>query len=755
MSIARADREVVLWGVGHTNAHVLRMWRMRPIPGARLTCVSNTSVATYSGMLPGVLAGQDPPERMEIDLVRLCASAGARLIQAEVCGLDRHARELQFEDRPPLPFDALSIGIGSVPAMDGLEAGHDHVIAIKPMTSFLDRLERKIAGAGSSIEGRPLRLAVVGGGAGGVEIAFTVEGFANRVLRGRPVAISLVHSGDEVAAGSSVRTNRRVHRRLVERGVTLHLGRGVRRWEEGLLTLSGGDPIEADVVIWATGASAPPILTALGLPVDARGFLLTRPTLQIVEDLPIFAVGDSGTSVESPTAKSGVFAVRQGPVLWRNLANVLAGRPLESYRPQRAFLKLLNTGDGRAIGEYRGLSLDGRWCRRLKNFIDGRFMDRYQDYSMMSVGRGMAKAPMPEMRCTGCGGKIGGAVLSRALKRLSPPSGAGVLVGLDSPDDAAVVLPPEGRPLALTVDFFAAPLDDAYLVGRLSALHAASDCFAMNASPRWALAMATLPVASPRSQEQVLYEWLAGSLREFSPMGVSLVGGHTIEGPQFTVGFTLIASADDGPLRVKGGFRAGDHLILTKPLGSGILLAAHARALCRAPWMDALVRSMLASNRDALALLPDFDIRGLTDITGFGLAGHLLEALRASGLDARLDLDAVPLLPGVAELVGQGIESTLAPSNRSAEAAIEATPDQRDSPAFAALFDPQTCGGLLLGAAEEDAPRVLARLAELGVTLCAVIGQLGQSASSSPRIHITERPGQRLAATHPSRISTC
>ena len=114
-------KDVVLLGIGHTNAHILRMWRMKPIPDARLTCISNFSIATYSGMLPGVLAGQYPPERMEIDLARLCAAAGARLIVAEVKGLDIEARELLFEDRPPLRFDVLSIGVGSVPRFDGVD----------------------------------------------------------------------------------------------------------------------------------------------------------------------------------------------------------------------------------------------------------------------------------------------------------------------------------------------------------------------------------------------------------------------------------------------------------------------------------------------------------------------------------------------------------------------------------------------------------------------------------------------------------
>lgn len=562
---------------------------MAPIPDARLTCVSNAPVSTYSGMLPGVLAGQYPRERMELDLVRLCAAAGARLILGDVTGLDVIGRELLFEDRPPLPFDVLSIGIGSVPSTEGLEIGGEDILTIKPMPTFLDRLELRLRVVSRRVTGRPLRLAMVGGGAGGVEIALCLAPFLKRTLGDLPSGITLIQSGERLAAGVHPRTNDLVQRRLVNRGISVHLGRRVRRVHTGFITLCDGGQIEADIVIWSTRAAAPSVLGTLGLPVDERGFLLTRPTLQVDAEAPIFVVGDSGTIAGSATSKAGVFAVRQGPVLWRNIARHLEGRTLDTYRPQIAFLKLLNTGDRRAIGECRGLSFEGRWCRRLKDFIDGRFMDKYQDYTMMPEGRTRPSTSPTGMRCTGCGGKIGGATLSRVLQRLDRSDGAGVIVGLDAPDDAAIVRPPDGQRLALTVDFFAAPLEDAFLVGRIAALHAASDAFAMNAMPLWAMAMTTVPYGAPRAQERLLFESLSGSLREFGRVGVSLVGGHTIEGPQFTVGFSVVATAAPGPLRIKGGFRKEDRLVLTKPIGTGILLAAHARALCKAAWMEGLL----------------------------------------------------------------------------------------------------------------------------------------------------------------------
>ena len=175
--------DVVLLGIGHTNAHVLRMWRMEPLKGTRLTCVSNEAVATYSGMLPGVLAGQYPPERMQIDLVRLTAAAGARLIVDEVTGLDPARQDLLFETRAPVRFDVLSIGIGSVPGWSGVQVVDGRrIVPIKPMQTFLSRLEERLRTAAAERRGEAIRLLVVGGGAGGVEVTLCLPPYLRRVL---------------------------------------------------------------------------------------------------------------------------------------------------------------------------------------------------------------------------------------------------------------------------------------------------------------------------------------------------------------------------------------------------------------------------------------------------------------------------------------------------------------------------------------------------------------------------------------------
>ena len=733
--------EIVLLGAGHTNSHVLRMWRMAPIAGARLTCVSNFSTATYSGMLPGTLAGLYPPERMQTDLVRFCASAGIRFLKGQVTRLDAAARQLYFNDRPPLPFDVLSIGIGSVPDVNGAAEDDPSLLAIKPMQTFLARLDARLAALREQTAERPLRVAVVGGGAGGVEICLCLPFHLRKVWPERAFELSLVNRQAEIPQGAPANVAALAQRELAARGVRLLLGKSVIGAAGGRLQFDDGQSEEFDLAIWATTAVAPGLLARLGLPTDEQGFLLTHPTLQTTANAPIFVVGDSGSCRERPTPKAGVYAVRQGPILWENIERTLRGEPLVEFRPQSGFLSLMATGDGRAILSYKGFAAHAGWCWKLKNFIDGRFMDMYQDYSPMPPP--VAEAPAAgQMRCAGCGGKVGGTILSKALARLEVPRSEHVLLGLEQPDDAAIVAPPGGRPIVATVDFFASFLDDPYLVGRVAALNAMSDAFAVGATPLAAMAIATLPLGPPRAQEQLLFELLAGALRELRQAGATLVGGHTIEGPSTTIGFSLLADSGGERPRLKAGLRVGDRIVLTKPLGTGILLAAQMQARCRAAWMDVLVPALLASNQRPAEIARQFDTAGLTDVTGFGLAGHLLEMLRASDVAAELRLADLPLLPGVAELAAEGLESTLAPANRNVETEIEnrrpgeTLPGRRLFAAYSSLFDPQTSGGLLFGVKADQADAVLSRLGEISDLPAVAIGEVVAAEAGRPRLRV-------------------
>lgn len=328
-------------------------------------------------MLPGVLAGQYSSEQMQIDLVRLCRDAGAELVIGEVACLDSAKRKIGLANGTWVPFDVLSIGVGSVPSFTGVATWDQTVVTIKPMQTFLERFDKRLVAARNSRVGGAVRLAVVGAGAAGVEIALCLPARVRQVLGDVLLELTLVDGHSQLLRGMPVRTEQFIQRELKQRGVRVLLQRRVVGAAKKALKFDEGPALAADVVLWATSAAAPPLLGKLGLPTDEHGFLLTRPTLQSLADPAIFVVGDSGTLIDHPAPKAGVFAVRQAPVLWSNLARIRRGRPLRTFRPQRGFLKLLNLGNGQALAEYRGLTAVGRWCWKLKDAIDRRFMAQF------------------------------------------------------------------------------------------------------------------------------------------------------------------------------------------------------------------------------------------------------------------------------------------------------------------------------------------------------------------------------------------
>lgn len=736
-----ASRDIVLIGAGHTNMHVVRMWKMSPIPDARLTLISPFSRATYSGMLPGTLAGLYEPEEMEIDLFRFAAPIGVRVIIEEVVGLDPERRRVKFATRPEIRFDVASVGIGSVPGRADQWSDSAAFLPIKPMATFRERLDARLhqiqrvnPDKGTAT---PLKAVVVGGGAAGVEVTLCLE--AKLRSQKLNVETTLVDSGENILRGYLPGTIERVCEHFASRQIEICSNVRVKNVTESSVELSNGQSLEADFVIWATGATPPALIENIPLTKGDDGFLAVRNTLQTIDDKPVFAVGDSATLVNSPVLKSGVYAVREGPFLWENIQRFLRGQILKSYDPQSGFLSLLADGQGGSFLDYKGVSAHGLWAWRLKDHIDRKFMRMYQAYESMNdmpAPKVKHQAAAPEMRCRGCGGKAGAGVLRAALERIGEEHPNRQHNAVKHPEDAAM-LDPESPAEMITIDFFQGFMDDPWLVGRIAALNSLSDIWATGGQPTQALAMVQLQEGEPRQQTELLYQVLSGSLHEFEKCGVELLGGHTTEATELTVGFTVMGTLEGKSALLKSGARPGDRLIITKAIGTGTLLAGIPQARTCGEWVDSLLASMVRSNEAASIVAREIQASAVTDVTGFGLAGHLLEILDASNLDAELSLAKLPLLPGAKELLGEGLESTLAPANRETSIRTKCShSEMRSWPEFAALFDPQTSGGLLLSVPQEKESTLHRQLAEAGVDAW-TIGEFRKSAAS-PTLHLTE-----------------
>lgn len=730
-------KDLVLIGGGHSHVAVLKRFGMKPMPGVRLTLICRDTHTPYSGMLPGFVAGHYSFDETHIDLGPLCRFAGARFYHDDVIGLDAENRLVQCRNRSPVRYDTLSINIGSAPRTDGVPGAMGTVVPVKPINRFIAHWERM--SARTLAHDGATRIGVVGAGAGGVELLLTIQYRLHQLLatQGRDegrLKYYLFTDTDEILPTYNSRTRRIFERVLRERNVTVLLGQAIVEVAPGKLRRAEGSEYALDEVLWVTAAGAAPWLRESGLALDPQGFIEVRDTLQSVSHPTVFAAGDIAAIVNHPRPKSGVFAVRAGKPLAANLRKVLLGRAPSRFRPQRKFLSLITTGDKYAVASRGGWAFEGRSIWRWKDSIDRRFVRKYNELPDMvpaeraAVAPGLADAEAIReissiaMRCGGCGAKVGSAVLDRALSGLRPIARPDVLVGLDAPDDAAVVAVPPGKIMVHTVDYFRSFVDDPYVFGQIAANHSLGDVFAMGAEPQSALAIATIPYGLEVKVEEQLFQLMSGAIKVLDDANTALVGGHTSEGAELGLGFAVNGLADRARLMRKGGMRVGDRLILTKPLGTGTLFAADMRLKAKGRWIDAALISMVQSNRAAAACVYRHGATACTDVTGFGLLGHLVEMTKPSGVDVDLDLDALPLLEGALETIRIGIFSSLQPQNLRLRRAIRNAEAFNGDDRFPLLFDPQTAGGLLASIPGAQADACLAELRELGYGRTALIG---------------------------------
>ena len=724
-------QDLVLIGGGHAHVVALSMLAMRELPGVRITLISNTVLTPYSGMLPGLIAGNYQYDDVHIDLAALCRALGVRFIEDRVTGLNLETKSIACETHPDFAYDVLSIDIGSSPDLKQVAGAREFVVGVKPVDQFLDywhRLQQKILSHDAS---ETLQIGVIGGGASSVEVALAMQHRLNTCLKedGRSlegVCIHVVSGSETILPSHNEKVQRLYQEVLNERGVKVHPNFRVAKVDEKRVYSEDGQTLELDEIVWAISASAPDWPKNSGLQCSELGFIQVDSCLQSISHPGVFASGDIADVLDHPRPKAGVFAVRQGKPLAENLERSLLGKTLKSFTPQKKFLSLVSTGDKNAVASRGNWALSGRLIWHWKDAIDRKFMRRFSSLAQPPIGRATEisdQAPL-SMRCGGCGAKVGQAILSRVISRLPAPNSDCCKVGLSSPDDAAVFDIPANKLLVQSVDAFRRFIDDDYLFGQIAANHAMGDIFAMGATPHSTQAIVTLPFATEEKVEQQLLHLMLGASKVFEACGMQIVGGHTAEGVELSLGFAVNGLIDEERLLTKGGLRAGDKLILTKALGTGALFAGDMRGLAHGLWVKKAIEMMLQSNQRASQLLFQYGAAACTDVTGFGLAGHLLEMLQASKMKAEIDLQCLPVLDGVEALMKQGIFSTLHQQNKQIEVKMRAYIAATGNANEDILFDPQTAGGLLAGIPAEQVEPCLEALRENGYHDACVIGEV-------------------------------
>ena len=585
------------------------------------------------------------------------------------------------------------------------------------------RLDRLADGWAAFAQRAPdgAEIAVIGGGVAGAELALA----ARHRLDAVSARVTLIERGRALTAlpGPAAQAMRAA---LTEAGVVLIEDTGVASVAKGQLNLEDGRIVPFDCAIGAAGARPHDWIAGIGLP-TRDGYLEVDPYLRSVKDPAIYASGDCAHLAHAPRPKAGVFAVRAAPVLAYNIAADLTGQKRRRFDPQGDYLKLISLGGKVAMGEKLGVRMRGPWVWRWKDRIDQTFMEQFRTLPDMPrpappkrAAKGVAEAMAGPLPCGGCGAKLSADVLGETLASLPRGIRGDVRTG---PGDDAAILEIGGTGQVITTDHLRGFTLDPALQARIAALHAMSDVWAMGAAPQAALAQITLPPMSDALQRRSLAEIMSAAAACFGAEGAEIVGGHSTQGAELQIGFTVTGLLD-GPAIGTDGAQAGDALILTRPLGSGVILAGEMAARAPGPVVADAWALMARSQADAARVLAP-RASAMTDVTGFGLAGHLWEICRRSGLGAELVLEAVPLMPGALALATDGIASTLAPGNRAALAdCISAS----DAPRAALLFDPQTAGGFLAAIPEGSAAELCSELQALGHQ-AAVVGHLRNGAA--------------------------
>ena len=754
-------KDLVLIGGGHAHVHVLKMLGMKPIPGVRVSLITNQIDTPYSGMLPGHIAGVYNKEECHIDLGKLCSFGGTRLLVVEACGIDTKTKQILCRDgRPPISYDVCSIDVGISPTpIKMTEAFTDSVTPVKPISEFSSKWDR-ILDRIQMIKDEVIRLAVIGGGAGGVELCFAIHqrlqtelGKLGKDMKQLEITIytkysTLMPSHNKEVQEIIMRKLREKSIRVVFSAEIIQIQRAISPEGGALLELVGSDSKKYafDEAVTCTSARAQPWLLESDLETTPEGFVCVQSTLESVNTPDVFACGDVAHLVDNPRPKAGVFAVRAGPPLVANLRRRLQGEPLEPWTPQEQFLGIICTGYGYAVSSKGPIAVEGEHQWVLKENIDREWMLGYQqlpDISKMAVDPALEISNRvllqqvvasvsdkvgdilnhSKMRCGGCGSKIGSQILTRALEAVSRADACATTVDSRTQlgafrsevvtgvgDDAALLTSPASSLLTVqTIDYFRSFISDPFLFGKIAANHALSDLHAMNAEPVSALALCVLPFGREEKVENDLVQMIAGACSVLKLENCALVGGHSSEGSEMYVlinalhpfhtlhaactvffsssnkwiylllsclarsmGLSLHGTVHPGEVLRKGPLVSGDVLVLTKALGTGVILAADMRTAAKGAWVSDAIKSMLLSNKRASQILRSRGSSACTDVTGFGLLGHLLEMLQCDRgsafcsitphqekLAAQLYMKDIPLLAGAIECLSAGIISSL------------------------------------------------------------------------------------------------
>lgn len=692
--------DLVLIGGGHSHLSVLMKLSKRPINGNRITLITNEIDTPYSGMIPGYIEGIYSWRDSHIDLYRLCLKLNVRFIHAEVERVSAYEKEIYFKDRPKIKFDVLSINTGIQSNNREIKGAAKYCLPVKPISKLTNNFLNKITNFKS--------IAFIGGGAGSVELALAIK---KRFLNiNQDIKITIITGKRGLLSTFPQKTKLTSLKTLEKFKIDIIEYKRVLEVKPKQIILSDKSLLKIDKAILSTNSMTPKWLAKSDILLTKDNYILVNKSFQTNYKY-VFASGDVIDFNNQNLKKAGVFAVRSGKPLAINIRKFILGKKLVEYKFNKNYLALIGTSKRSAIATKYNLTFNSRFFFYLKKYIDQNFIKKFSDFKIRKKFTLEAlktdvlnifvkhKEKITDkndiMQCKGCAAKVPLNALKQALPK-----------DIVSTSEDAVSVP--GHPeLYQTVDMISSIITDPFLLGKIAANHSISDMVSVNSKITSAMMILQLPLSKTEINSRDLEQVLLGANEIFKTIDCPLIGGHTMIGKDKDpiIGFSILGQKQKKIKIVKNRrkIKTKDLLILTEKIGSGLIFAGINNYLIDSYFQIDVIKQMIKGNLNFGKISNQLNILSMTDITGFGLANHLLNLIKRDNSKTGLTIypNKIPLFEGVNECLNKDIKSSLFKSNY--DIAQKDIIYKRDkSKLDNILYDPQTVGGIAFIIPQEE-----------------------------------------------------
>ena len=699
-------KDLVLLGAGHSNIEILRSFGKKPIKNIRVTLINNSFTSTYSGMIPGYIQGIYEWDEINIDLMHLCNNFSHRFLIESVTKININQNLVHMENRPSISFDYLSINLGIQSNDKDINGAKENCIKLKPISSIKENINKLLT---YNKERNKNKIVIIGAGAAGVEVALAIrERLRKEYLYNDIVLLS---KNSKILNGFNNNAIYTAEKNLKKNNIKVLYDSEVINITKNYISLRNGSKIKCPFPVLATNAGPLELLKKSNLPLTKNGNIIINKKLLIQGKDNIFATGDIAEIIKNKTPKAGVFAVKQGKILEKNIRRAILNKNLINFIPQRTYLSIIGLSGGKALAIKSIFSCKSKYLWKIKKFIDKRFIKKYSIKKMSIIEINNNTEPYAyKMQCKGCGNKITHNVLedifSENIKK-------GAL-------DADKI--PKSNNLYQTTDVISSIITDPFNLGRISAKHALNDIFAAKAFPLSAQMIVSLPPGLNEINKRDLKLLKEGANLVMQQADCKITGGHSfnINDDQIYIGFSIVGKNTNIS---KDNILKKANLYMTGKIGSALVFSAIEQRLIRGIYAEDVIKEMVNSSFETFLTLRKYKVKYVTDISGFGLAIHannlLLRDKNLNGLELRLN--KVPLYEGAKLALINKVKSSINDSNKSSIINnLNIKVNNNDKYLLNALFDPQTAGGFLF-LLKPSEKKVIKELHQKGIK-CTLIG---------------------------------